>query len=224
MPNLIITDESTIEVCLEKSGIWRKKGEYPPELFFLQKKHTPSASWYGGGVGPCGFRTRLLRVKGNMDSRRYCHMLLSNGVIDNLRQRFGGNFVFQQDNAPPHSSKYTQQHLLNHLPSVLKWPARSPDLSPIEQLWDYLKERIKGEKFNSEDQLFQRLEREWSNIPNEIIHNCYSSFKARCIICERLNGENLNGHWNEVKKEHDLYRTKIIYLQDVFGNQFISQQ
>ena len=63
-------------------------------------------------IGPCGFR--------------------SHSIIDNLRQRFGADFVFQQDNAPPHSSKYTQQHLLNQLPFVLKCPARSPNLSPIK--------------------------------------------------------------------------------------------
>lgn len=223
MPNLIITDESTVEVCLNNRGIWRRKGIYPPEAFYQKVSH-PISVMIWGGIGPRGYRTQLLRVKGNMKSEDYCNMLINNNIIANLHHNFGNNFVFQQDNAPPHSSHFTKVHLLNHLPSVLEWPARSPDLSPIEQLWDYIKGKIAGEKFVNADQLFNRLAAEWASIPNEMIHNFYSSFKARCKVCEDLRGENLNGHWKEVHKEHDKYRTRIIYLTDANGNVFISEQ
>ena len=192
-------------------------------MFFTKEEH-PLSVMVWGGIGRVGFRTKLLRVESNMDSRRYCNMLISKGIVANLLIHHGNNFIFQQDNAPPHSSKYTKEHLLNQMPSVLKWHAKSPDLNRIEQIWDYLKERIKGVKFTSADQLFQRLAMEWANIPNEVIHNCYSAFKVRCIVCDRLNGENLNGHWKNIKKEHDLYRTRIVYFNDIFGNQIISQQ
>ena len=93
-------------------------------------------------------------------------MLITNGIIAKLYAHFGQIFVFQQDNAPPHSSRY----FLNQLPSVLEWPARSPDLIPIEQLWDYIKGKIAGEKLVDADQLFNRLAAEHDTYRTRIIY------------------------------------------------------
>ena len=45
---------------------------------------------------------------------------------------------FPQDNARQHTERHTQNILRIHNVNVLQWPARSPDLSPIEHLWDHL--------------------------------------------------------------------------------------
>ena len=117
--------------------------------------------------------------------------------------------MWQQDNAPAHSSRAARQALTNVVPQMLDWPPKSPDLSPIEQLWDYLKEKTAGVKFASEEELYRRLVLEWNNIPPQVIHNYYTSFLARCKVCYRHNGVSLNGHWAEVTKEHNVYRTKL---------------
>ena len=73
------------------------------------------------------------------------------------------------------------------------------------------------------DQIYSRFVDEWNAIPNEVIHNFYSSFKARSQECQRIKGEGLNRHWLEVTKEHNKYRTNLIYWNDEFDNQMISK-
>ncbi|GFS90203.1 DDE_3 domain-containing protein [Trichonephila clavipes] len=48
--------------------------------------------------------------------------------------------IFQQDNARPHTARIAQD-FLRHF-QTLPWPARSPDLSPVEHVWDQLKRQM----------------------------------------------------------------------------------
>lgn len=64
-PKLIITDESTVEVNLLKGGIWRRRGHYPPGSFKGKDAH-PIHVMVWGGIGPGGYKTKLLRVNGKL--------------------------------------------------------------------------------------------------------------------------------------------------------------
>lgn len=150
-------------------------------------------------IGPGGFKTKLLKVDGR-------NLIQNNGIIQEIEKRFGRNYIWQQDNAPSHRSKYTRENFFTRFPQVLPWPPKSPDLSPREHLCDYLKDKIGNETFDSADQLFTRLEQEWSNIPPSIIHNAYSSFLARVRVCEKYNGLSLATRLREVHEEHNSYR------------------
>ncbi|GFW27910.1 transposable element Tcb2 transposase [Trichonephila clavipes] len=85
--------------------------------------------------------------------------------------------IFQQDNARPHSTRVSQ-NCLRTVPT-LPWPARFPDLSPIEHIWDHLGLRI-GHP-TSLNELEARLQQIWNEMFQHIIQNLYASMPDRGI-------------------------------------------
>ncbi|GFV97385.1 transposable element Tcb2 transposase [Trichonephila clavipes] len=79
--------------------------------------------------------------------------------------------VFQQDNARPHTAKVSQDCL--RTVTTLPWPTRSPDLFPIEHIWDPLGRRV-GHP-TSLNELEARLQQTWNEMSQDIIQNLYVS-------------------------------------------------
>ncbi|GFW39031.1 transposable element Tcb1 transposase [Trichonephila clavipes] len=96
-------------------------------------------------------------------------------------QRLPGT-IFQQDNAQPHTVRVLQDGLrtvTTHL-----WPARSPDLSPIEHICDHLGWRV-GHP-TSLNELEARLQQIWNEMSQDILQNLYASMPDRITSCIRI--------------------------------------
>ena len=211
-PTFVFSDESTIVVDRDKGGIWRYRGQIPPEGFYEKIAH-PIQVMVWGAIGKGGYRTPLIQCNGHVNAEKYIDILERNKIFENLYNNFPNGFIWQQDNAPAHVAAITTYYLQRKIGNWVEWPPHSPDLNPIEQLWGYLKSQIKGMCFNSKEELFNKLSELWDSIPNEIIHNYYSSFKARLQACLQHQGACLNGKWADVHKYHAQYRTNL----SIFG-------
>ena len=216
MPKIIFTDESTVRVNEKSGGIWRQRGIHFEEEYYVKNAHPPTVMVWGG-IGPYGYKTPLLRFTGRINSEKYCNNLISNDIFTNLNSVFGKQWVWQQDNATCHTSRYTTQILKPLIPRDIQWPPKSPDLSPIEQVWDLMKSKLSGRKFTNSDSLYNALSLVWSSISEDIIHNYYTSFLARCQTCLEINGECLNGHWGKVHEKHESYRTKLQFIYNPYN-------
>ncbi|GFX42142.1 transposable element Tcb1 transposase [Trichonephila clavipes] len=77
--------------------------------------------------------------------------------------------IFQQDNARPHVVRIVQRFFVNHQIELLPWPARSLDLSPIENMWFMVAQRLTQitPPAATSDQLWQHAEASWSAVPQE---------------------------------------------------------
>ena len=128
------------DFCLYASDgltpVWRRPGEHHlPEC--IRPRHTdPTSGFMVWGANSYNSQSHLVILQDKVNSARYIVKVINLVLLPFLRQE--GNVLFQADNARPHAGATTQRAL--HGVKQLPWPARSPDFSPIEHVWDMIKE------------------------------------------------------------------------------------
>ena len=102
-------------------------------------------------------------------------------VIPFFQRHFRGGGILQQDGARPHTARLTMNFLAQNGINVLDWPAMSPDMSPIEHVWDDLKRRVYGHPHPPRTlrELRQAVVQEWNNIPQQLIDQKILSMHRR---------------------------------------------
>ena len=90
--------------------------------------------------------------------------------------------TFQHDNAISHTARSVRDFLQDRNVSVLLWPAKSPDLNPIEHVWDLLDQRVRARAIAHRNrwELAGALLEEWCNISQQELANLVQSMGRRC--------------------------------------------
>jgi hypothetical protein len=103
-------------------------------------------------------KTKLAVLHGKQNSDDYVYTV-SEFMLPYAHQHYGTDFTFQQDGASIHRSKRTLEFFVEQGVRVLPWPARSPDLNPIENLWSIMSRHVyaNGRQFSSVSELTAAL-------------------------------------------------------------------
>ncbi|GFY26038.1 transposable element Tcb2 transposase [Trichonephila clavipes] len=92
--------------------------------------------------------------------------------------------IFQQDNARPHTARVAQD-FLRHF-QTLPWPARTPNLSPVEPVWDQLKRQMSS--CHSVHDLELAVQDLWAHLPQDNIRCLINSLPDRLAACIAAGG------------------------------------
>ena len=130
-----------------------------------------------GGISH-GVKTPLVVIQGNLTAVRYRDQVLMPHVLPLVNAH---NLTFQHDNSRPHVARVCRDFRNQNNVQVLDWRQYSPDLNPIEHLWDELDRRVRKHVNvpNNVAQLQLALIQEWNNIPQRTIDNLVRSMVRR---------------------------------------------
>jgi transposase len=168
----IFSDETIFQFYRTSAKQWTKHGKprkpAPP--------HGPQLLIWGG-ISSRG-KTSLAFVDGTVDTRKYCE-ILEQHLLD-YATKFPDGWRFQQDNAPSHRAKITQEWLQEHNIDVLEWPANSPDLNPIENCWWLIKNAVEGQDPQTPEKWKETIVKTWENQGSHFVHNMRNRLQ-KCI-------------------------------------------
>ncbi len=106
--------------------------------------------------------------------------ILEHFMLPSADKLYGdADFIFQQDLAPAHTAKGTKSWFNDHGVTVLNWPANSPDLNPIENLWGIVKRKMRDTRPNNADELKATVKETWASIPPQQCHKLITSMPRR---------------------------------------------
>jgi transposase len=181
---VIFSDESSFPIFSTACGhwVWRRPHErYEPRSVIPTVKHGGGYLHIWGCLTYKGIGW-MCSLPHGLDSETYLEILK-----DELQETTNFYFskdepiVFQQDGASVHTAKIILDWFKAKKMQLLNWPACSPDLNPLENLWANLKKRVAQNQGDlpTKDSLWEAIQKEWEATPVTLCKNLIESMHHR---------------------------------------------
>jgi len=112
-----------------------------------------------------------------MDAVKYIEILELNLIP--FIEESNKNYIFQHDNDSKHTANKTCQFLKDNNIKTLKWPAYSPDLNPIENIWGILKRNVRKRIPKDKNNFIKIINEEWDALNKNITKSLIDSMPNR---------------------------------------------
>jgi transposase len=165
-----------------KQWVWKQVGQG-----LIDREVQGTVKFGGGNImvwGCMGWEGvgRLAEVEGKMNADQYVSILEDNLLPSMEESGFSAkDVIFQQDNDPKHTSRKATKWFEDNDINVLDWDPQSPDINPIEHLWQHIKQQL-GEYSTMPKgvwEIWERVAEVWNEIPPEVCQNLIESMPRR---------------------------------------------
>ncbi|GFU90179.1 transposable element Tc3 transposase [Trichonephila clavipes] len=176
---VVFSDESRFVLGTDDNRVrvWRRPGKQYNSPHTILRHTARTASVMVWGVIAYESRSTLIVMRGILTGQRYVDDILRPHVGPFLNGLPGP--IFQQDNARPHTARVAQD-FLRHF-QTLPGPACSPNLSPVDRVWDQLKRQMPS--YHSVHDLDMAVQDLWAHLPQDYIRCLINSMTDRVVAC-----------------------------------------
>ncbi len=164
------------------------RNSWRTNLQLISSVQKPASLMVWGCMSACGMGS-LHIWKGTINAEMYIQVLEQHMLPSRRRLFQGRPCIFQHDNARPHTASITTSWLRRRRIRVLKWPACSPDLSPIENIWRIIKRKMRQRRPKTVEQLEACIRQECDNIPIPNLEQLVSSVSRRLQTVIKRRGD-----------------------------------
>lgn len=140
-------------------------------------------SYYGKG--------KLIILDHTVTSTRY-QQVLSENLIESANMMGLNEFIFQQDNAPAHTSNLLKQFFKENHIDLLPWPANSPDLNPIENIWGHISLELSKRSVKTINDMKCQILDIWQSLDTLYLQTLADSMPNRLREVIERNGKHAN--------------------------------
>ena len=169
--------------------IWQKDDEnYKPHLICSRSEQKISLMIWGcicyDGVGT------LTTVEGNINSAKYIDILDKNLRPVVVWYFEGEEYLFTDDNSPVHRAQTADNYKDQNEVTSVEWPAQSPDLNIIGNIWLYMKRELQKSVVNiaTKNDLLREIQSVLRNIGLDYIRNLYQPIPDRLDNVTKMKG------------------------------------
>lgn len=183
------SDESTFRLLRIGSKVVRRPSDvsrYDPRYTIKTVKHPDSVMVWGCFSGAKG-RGGLYFLPKNVTMKASNYIEVLREHLLDMWDIHGCEF-FMQDGAPSHCAKSVKSFLANNNIALLEWPGNSPDLNPIENAWNIIKDEVEKCRPTSIPKLKEELTKLWVTMDASYLEKLAISMPKRLKMVLKCKG------------------------------------